>query len=162
MTTYSGPPVLISLKPRYTELIFQGAKKVELRRGDMAWMQERDVFIYVTRPVMQLQGGFHVGETLTGKPQEIWNEVSEYAGIEESDFVAYYAGREVACALRIKRFWEYRKPRPLDQLRRQFADFVVPQSWRYLKPSEHESFRRMSVRADRTAGGHGVAATAGP
>ena len=145
----STTPLLFSLKPHYAELIFKGLKKAELRRRDLRRMKGRDVFIYVTSPVMQLQGGFHVGEVLTGKPQDIWNEVSDYAGVEESDFEAYYSGRELACALKITKVWEYEYPIGLDKLKTQFTSFVVPQSWRYVKPDEHESFRRMKMRDER-------------
>ena len=144
----SESPILISLKPHYADLIFKGLKRAELRRRDLTRMEGRDVFIYVTSPVMKLQGGFHVGKVLTGTPEEIWDEVSEDAHVDKPDFDAYYSGRELACALKITDVWEYENARGLDKLREQFKDFVVPQSWRYAKPEEHESFRRMKKRVE--------------
>ena len=154
----SGSPLLISLRPSYANLIFEGVKKVELRRADLSRMEGREVFVYVTSPVMKLRGGFQVAEVFTGTPQEIWDEVSEYGAISRSDFDAYYSGRELACALKITKVWEYKNPRGLDKLRERFTGFVVPQSWRYLKPEEHEVFQQMEKRdgkSEHIAAAHG-------
>lgn len=139
----SNKPLLLSLKPRYAELVFRGLKEAELRRRMIPYVEDRDVFIYVSSPVQQLRGGFRVGHVWSGTPEEVWNEVSELARVDKQDFDAYYAGRTVAYALRIIDVWEFKNPACLKTLRNQFSDFVVPQSWRYLKPEEHRSFRRM-------------------
>src|SRR6185503_3263930 len=60
--------LLISVRPRFAEMIFAGTKVVELRRlrprigtGDL-------VFVYVSSPVMALAGAFEVGEVVSGAP----------------------------------------------------------------------------------------------
>ena len=58
------------------------------------------------------------------------------ARVEKREFDAYYAGRSVAYAMRISKVWEYDEPVHLEVLRKQLTDFVVPQSWRYVKPNE--------------------------
>ena len=135
-------PLLISLKPYYSDLIFEGLKKAELRRRFLTDMKGRDVFIYVTSPVMELRGGFRVGQVWTGTPEEIWETVSESAGVDKHEFDAYYAGQSTAYALEITRVWQYANPLPLSALRDLFQNFVVPQSWRYVKPEEYQSFRK--------------------
>lgn len=141
----SMKPLLLSLKPRYADLVFDGLKKVELRRRSPKNMKGRDVFIYVTNPVRTLRGGFKVGNVWTGTPEEIWKVVSESAGLEKPDFDAYYAGRDIAHAMEIIDVWEYENPVTLDALKRMFRNFVVPQSWRYVKPDEHETFQDMEL-----------------
>lgn len=140
-------PLLISLRPRYADLVFEGLKKAELRRRDLTRMKGRDVFVYVTSPVKALRGGFHVGEVIAGTPDEIWEEVSSEARLKKSEFDAYYAGRKIACALKIKYYWEYENPLELSELRAKFRSFVVPQSWRYLKAEELESFLSMELKS---------------
>ncbi len=135
--------LLLSLKPRYADLIFGGLKKAELRRRSLAHMEGRDVFVYVTSPVMVLRGGFRVGMVWTGTPQDVWDRVSEWAGVDKDDFDAYYAGQSIAYALEITDVWEYAEPAGLAKLRGQFDNFTVPQSWRYVTPEEHESFSEM-------------------
>ena len=139
----SRKPLLLSLKPRYADLIFEGVKKAELRRRLLLQMEGRDVFVYVSSPVMELRGGFRVGQVWRGTPQSIWEKVSEWAGVDKDDFDAYYAGQSIAHALEITDVWEYANPAGLCVLRTRFDRFVAPQSWRYVKPEEHQSFKRM-------------------
>ena len=136
-------PLLFSLKPRYANLVFKGLKKFELRRRGLTLMKGRDVFVYVTSPVGKLRGGFRVGEVWTGTPEGIWEVVAHSACIERPDFDAYYAGRSIAYALEITEVWEYLDPVGLNELRDMFQNFVAPQSWRYVKPEEHELFLGM-------------------
>ena len=143
-------PLLFSLKPCYADLVFEGLKKAELRRRIASCIEGRDVFIYVSSPVRQLRGGFRVGQVWRGSPEEVWNEVSELASVDKRDFDAYYAGCKIAYALQITDVWEYENPVDLNELRNQFPNFVVPQSWRFVKPEEYRSFRNMK-RQDRFA-----------
>ena len=136
-------PLLFSLKPCYADLVFEGLKKAELRRRIASYMENRDVFIYVSSPVRQLRGGFRVGHVWRGAPEEVWNKVSELAGVTKQDFDNYYAGRNIVCALEITDVWEFENPTGLNRLRDQFPNFVVPQSWRFVKPEEYRSFRQM-------------------
>lgn len=136
-------PLLFSLKPRYANLVFEGLKKAELRRRIASGIEGRNVFIYVSSPVRQLRGGFRVGEVWQGSPEEVWNEVSELAGVDKQGFDAYYAGCEIAYALQITDVWEYENPADLNKLRKRFPNFVVPQSWRFVKPEEYRSFQKM-------------------
>ena len=136
-------PLLLSLKPCYADLIFEGLKKAELRRRIASCIEGRDVFIYVSSPVRQLRGGFRVGQVWRGSPEEVWNKVSELVGVDKRGFDTYYEGREIAYALQITDVWEYENPTDLNRLRKRFPNFVAPQSWRYVRPEEYRSFQNM-------------------
>ena len=133
-------PLLFSFKPCYADLVFEKLKEAELRRRITPYIENRDVFIYVSSPVRQLRGGFRVGQVWSGSPEEVWNNVSEFVGIDKRDFDAYYEGRTIAYALEITEVWEYKSPIDLNTLRKQFPNFVVPQSWRYVRPEEQRFF----------------------
>ena len=133
-------PLLFSLKPCYADLVFERLKEAELRKRITLYMKDRDVFIYVSSPVRKLRGGFRVGQVWSGSPEEVWNNVSEFVGIDKRDFDAYYEGRTIAYALEITEVWEYKNPIDLNALRKQFPNFVVPQSWRYVRPEEQRFF----------------------
>ncbi|MGQ4809988.1 hypothetical protein NKDENANG_03431 [Candidatus Entotheonellaceae bacterium PAL068K] len=135
--------LLFSLKPCYADLIFQRLKKAELRRRIIPFIKNRSVYIYVSSPVREIRGGFRVGQIWSGTPEEIWNQVSELAKVDKSDFDAYYAGIKIAYALQITDVWEYKNPVSLNTLKKRFPGFVVPQSWRYVCHKEYQSFRRM-------------------
>ena len=136
----SPEAVLLSLKPCYADMVFAGEKRAELRRRAPVHSEGGVVFVYVTRPVMHLRGQFRVRSVRKGTPDEVWDAVSEEACVERLDFDAYYAGRDVAYALEITDVREYDEPVTLDELRRMFGSFVVPQSWRYAKAEERERF----------------------
>ena len=138
-------PLLLSLKPCYSDLIFEGLKRAELRRRPLKQMEHCSAFVYVSSPVRKLSGGFRVGKVWTGTPDEIWGTVFDKAGLDKSDFDAYYAGQSTAYALEITNVWRYANPLHLEDLRGLFENFVVPQSWRYLRPDEHECFQRMRI-----------------
>ena len=139
-------PLIISLKPCYADLVFEGLKTAELRRRIAPHINDRDVFIYVSSPVKELRGGFRVGQVWEGSPDAVWHNVSELATVNRREFDAYFQGTTVAYALEVTNVWEYESPVELSWLRDRFGDFVVPQSWRYAKTEEHELFREMERR----------------
>ena len=98
--------VLLSLKPRYADLVFKGLKKAELRRRIAPHFENREVFVYVSGPTRALRGGFRVGNVWRGTPEEVWREVSQLGQVDRGDFDAYYAGRSVAYALEITNVWD--------------------------------------------------------
>ena len=136
--------ILLSLKPCYADLVFKGLKKAELRKRITPLMKNCDVFIYVSSPVKRLRGGFRVGHVWSGTPEEVWDHVSELAGVDKCDFDAYYAGRTIVHALQITNVWEHKNPPSLKSLRDRLTNFVVPQSWRYVRPEEYQVFRNMN------------------
>ena len=143
------PSLLLSLKPRYADLVFEGLKKAELRRNLASQLEDREVYIYVSSPVCALRGGFRVGQIWSGSPEEVWSIVSDLASVEKQEFDAYYEGKAVAYALEITAVWEYEKPVDLSKLRNWFPNFVVPQSWRYIKPEETPIFHSVKRREDK-------------
>ena len=136
-------PLLLSLKPCYANLVFKGLKTAELRRRIASHIKDRDVFVYVSSPSMVLRGGFQVGEFWSGSPEQIWNMVSELAHVGKQDFDTYFEGQAVAYAFEITEVWEYEKPVSLNTLRNQFSNFVVPQSWRYVRDDEYQFFQQI-------------------
>ncbi len=141
MTKATMQPLLLALKPCYADMVFEGLKTVELRRRIAYDMENRDVFIYVSSPTMALRGGFHVGHVWQDSPEAVWDIVCDLAQVEKRDFDIYFEGKTVACAFEIREVWEYENPVNLHTLRDQFPNFVVPQSWRYVRDDEHLFFK---------------------
>ena len=134
--------LLFSIKLNYWSLIEQGLKDTELRRNALKNVEGREALIYVPRPVMEIRGGFTIGSVWTGTPKAVWRQVADRAGVEKEVFESYYAGVSIACALEITDVWSFERPIHLAELRARFHQFVVPQSWRYLRPEEHRSLRK--------------------
>ena len=143
----TGQPVLLSLKPLYANMVFGRRKTVELRRRIASYMNNRDVFIYVTSPDMEMRGGFRVGDVWHGAPDDIWRIVHKRAGVDRRDFDNYFEGQARANAIEITEIWEYRKPVSLSRLRKQFTGFIVPQSWRYARDEEVRFLQQLKCQA---------------
>jgi len=124
-------------------MVFSGLKTAELRRRISRQVQNRDVYVYVSSPIMQLRGGFRVGEVWADSPENIWEMVSGLAGVSREVFDDYYEDKKIAYALEIKEVWEYENPLSLEDMRGKFSGFVVPQSYRYLRSNELRSMCRL-------------------
>lgn len=140
-------PILLSVKPRFADLIFDGRKKAELRRRFSISARDQDVFIYVTSPEKVLRGGFRVERIWHGTPDAVWSDVRRIAQVKKSEYKAYYAESAVAYALAIADVWECDTPLCFQTLNRQFQKFVAPQSWRYVRPEEYGFFMSMKREA---------------
>ena len=136
-------PLLLSLKPHFADLVFRGLKTAELRRRIARCVVNRDVFVYVSSPARELRGGFRVEHVWKGSPESVWEQVSDLAQVEKGDFDAYYGERRIAYALKIADVWLYKTPTSLETLRTKLENFVVPQSWRYVRPEEYGWLNQM-------------------
>ena len=145
----TATPLLLSVKPCYADMVFDGLKRAELRRRIASSIENRNVFVYVSSPRRELRGGFRVGQVWKGSPDYVWQFVSSLASVQKDDFDAYFLGCTIAFALEITKVWEYDVPVPLSVLIRKFQQFVVPQSWRYLKCDEYDFLVDLARAATR-------------
>ena len=135
----SKTAVLMSIKPEYAEMIFDGRKTIELRRvcpkvgkGDL-------VLIYVSGPQMELAGGFEVDGIVSASPTNLRNNYLECSGVTKAVFDAYFKDSTVAYGIQVGRTWKFEKPTNLQALRRRKGGFKPPQSYRYIRGGEFQS-----------------------
>jgi predicted transcriptional regulator len=137
--------LLISIRPRFAEMIFAGSKTVELRRvcpkissGDLA-------LVYVSSPTKELQGAFEVGKVVSASPSAMWKKIGKKSGITRKEFFGYFHGKAEAHALVIKRAWKLPVPICLTTLRRRNGGFRPPQNFHYLKRNESSLLTAFAV-----------------
>ncbi len=123
--------ILMSMKPEYAEMIFQGNKQYEFRKHGFKRQVEK-VFVYSTKPVSRIVGFFTFSEILMGSPFEIWNSCSEFAGVSEFAFFDYFKKRDVAYAIKIDRVSELSRPVPPSEI---MEAFKPPRSFMYMDGS---------------------------
>ncbi len=130
--------VLMSIKPKYADLIFAGTKTIELRRvcpkvepGDL-------VLVYVSSPRMALVGGFEVAEIVSDEPQTLCKKWQPQSGVEKETFLHYFQGAATAYGILIGRTWQFESATELKTLRRRKGGFHAPQSYRYVGSEEFE------------------------
>ena len=128
--------VLMSIKPKYADLIFAGTKTIELRRvcpkvgpGDL-------ILVYVSSPRMALVGGFEVAGIVSGEPQTLCKEWQTQSGVKKETFLHYFQGAATAYGIIIGHTWQFDFATELKALRRRKGGFHPPQSYRYVGKEE--------------------------
>ncbi|WP_425509799.1 ASCH domain-containing protein [Verrucomicrobium spinosum] len=129
----------MSIKPKYADLIFSGAKTVELRRVCPKLKPGDLVLVYASGPRMALIGKFEVKGILSGKKSAFYDEFGASSGISRAEFNSYFSGVATAHGIQIGRTWKLKPETSLNVLRRRFEGFHPPQSYRYLLEFEHAS-----------------------
>lgn len=137
----SGRAALLSIKPKYADLILAGSKRVELRRS---W-PDTDVgvlVLYSSAPVQKLVGIVHVDEVRVETPDALWQLSQEFGGgVTDEEFFDYFKGKRKTFGIMIKSAESAEHQLDPKQV---FPDFVPPQSYMYLDPlMYHSIFNRM-------------------
>jgi predicted transcriptional regulator len=128
--------LLVSLRPRYAALVLSGEKTVELRRRPPQVECGALVLIYESSPSRRLAGRARVESIDVGDPATIWERYGACTGISLEEFDLYFEGTCRAVAITICSAAPLVRPASLDELRRRWAGFSPPQSFRYLSPPQ--------------------------
>ncbi len=123
--------VLLSIKPEYAEKILNGTKRFEYRKAFPRDEAVKTVVIYATMPVGKVVGEFEVGGYVADTPEKLWRETRKASGITREFFMAYFAGRDEARAIRVGATQRYAKPKSLREVS---GSSTPPQSFQYLRP----------------------------
>lgn len=127
--------LLLSIRPRYGNLILSGEKRFELRRTSPNVQPGQWVLLYFSAPQMRLAGAFEIAEVLRQSPSEVWPRVKGVCGLSRREFEDYFDGAEQACALRVSRVIRFHRAQSLESLRRKWPGFRPPQAFRYVPSS---------------------------
>jgi type I restriction enzyme, S subunit len=122
--------ILMSIKPKFVQAIFDGKKKFEFRRVIFSRRDIEQIIIYSSSPKQKIVGFIRVESILGGSPSSLWDTCKEQAGIDENQFFKYFEGKKYGYAIKIgdiRQFSQEINPRDLDQ------NFRPPQSFCYLK-----------------------------
>jgi len=121
--------VLLSIKPKYVRSIIEGDKRYEFRKTVFKNRGIDRIYIYSSSPVKKIVGTFEVGGILEDHPHKLWNNVKEYAGINDREFFSYFEGKSRAFAIEIQNLQEFDDPiDPYETI----PGFVPPQSFYYV------------------------------
>jgi predicted transcriptional regulator len=124
--------ILISLKPRHAENIFQGEKTVELRKRRPNIAPGTRVWIYATSPIAAIKGYANLVEIQSGPPPLIWKTLGSRTGISKDEFDIYFEANATAHALVLADVMEMKQALPLKRIRELVDDFHPPQFFCHL------------------------------
>lgn len=149
---FSGQPggkaVLLSIKPKYADLILAGSKRVELRRS---W-PSNDIgvlVLYSSAPIQQLVGVAYVDRLEEADLNGLWQLASHYGGgVTREELNEYFVGKKTAFGIMIDRA---RKAEVAVTPKELFPDFTPPQSYQYLTADDFHRVMRAIFPGDSAA-----------
>jgi predicted transcriptional regulator len=131
----TGRAVLLSIKPKYADLILAGSKTVELRRS---W-PSNDVgvmIIYSSAPVQRLTGIAVIKEIKECDFDTLWKISETYGGgVTFEELREYIGKKKQAYGVMLGRIVSAEIPIDPKQL---FPNFTPPQGFMYLSPQDYQ------------------------
>ncbi len=125
--------VLLSVKPRFSELIVAGTKRVEFRR---TWALEEVgcVAVYASSPIQNIVAVVEVESIVRASPTALW-KISKVrgGGLTLKELQEYFDGKSQGVAVLLGRRWLPSKPLEPNSM---VPNFRAPQSFRYLTAAE--------------------------
>ena len=122
--------VLLSIKPKYVQRIFEGEKKYEYRKSLFKKDGINTIVIYATKPVGKVVGEFTFDTIIKANPEVLWEETKSNSGISKKDYLEYFKEKDNAYAIEIKDFQKYDNPLSLEELNHNIKS--APQSFMYI------------------------------
>lgn len=128
---------LLSIHKEYANLIFDGTKKVELRKVVPRHLSEGDlIIVYETSPQKAIIGLVEVECVLEDSPSNLWKNVRRKACISYQKYLEYYKNSSLGVAIFLKRAHRFEEPLYLSTLRMHWKGFHPPQCYKYLTLKE--------------------------
>lgn len=141
--------LLISIRPRFAELILSGQKTVELRRVRPTIGAGAHVLLYASSPVRELVGTCTVESVSVGHADELWASHGPHSGVTRAEFDEYFEGANRAVGISLRDARRVKRPRSLTELRERLPGFNPPQSFSYLSAAD---VGRLEIRHERSSG----------
>jgi predicted transcriptional regulator len=122
--------VIISIRPNFCQLIFDGKKLYEYRKRVFTRSDVDRVYIYASKPISKIVGYFTIKRIIDDSPSMVWDITHENGGISKKYFLGYFKGHSVAHAIEIDEVVKLDKPiNPKEVIK----DFTAPQNFMYLE-----------------------------
>lgn len=132
--------IVISIRPKWAEMIRSGLKTIELRRRFPRLPAGADAYLYESSPVCGLTALLRLGTVYELPVEELWRAHGEASCVDRLHFDEYFAGRQNGYGVQITQAILLKSVVPLNQLRTEFA-FTAPQSWAYASSKLVDSLR---------------------
>lgn len=139
----NGSAILLSIKPRFADLIVDGSKLVELRRTIPA-QPVGTIAIYSSSPIQSIVALADVKETIEANPSKLWTIANNNgSGLTKLELLAYFENKATGFALMLENVRVYAKP---VNPRKIFKEFTAPQSFKYLAPKELKKLEALLLK----------------
>ena len=120
--------VLLSIKPQYAKLIFEGTKLYEYRKTIFSRPNINKVVVYASTPTQKVIGEFEIEKIIHDNIQILWESTREQSGLSKEAFFRYFSNNRMGYAIQIKTKTQYQTPLPLKSI----TSSSPPQSFIYI------------------------------
>lgn len=136
---------LLSIQGEYSDMIFSGEKRVELRRVRPRNLGHGDlIIVYATSPQKKVVGLLEVDRVVGNPPDQLWEIVGDKAGISRKTFLRYFENSSTGFGIFIRKTHRFKEPLSLEKLRERWENFHPPQCYKYLSSDELSLFEDMT------------------
>lgn len=99
LSPQGGRAVLLSIKPKYADLILAGSKRVEFRRS-WAAQDVSMIVLYSSSPIQKIVGTVEVDEIVVASPTSLWRTcVERGGGLTREELRSYFADKSQGVAV---------------------------------------------------------------
>ena len=135
MRCFMNELMLISIKTKYANQIFEGTKKYEYRRKSIGEKNcNKKIYVYSSEKNKAIIGYIIVDKIIEGNAEYVLKNTDNE---NNSDLLAYFEGNDKCYALQIKSACKFKTPIYLNEIKSEDKNFVVPQFYRYIKKNEY-------------------------
>lgn len=127
---------LFAVRPDFAEALVEGRKRVEFRRVRPSLSPGDAVYVYATAPVKAVIGAFVCGSIVEGRPDTLWQEFAQAAGMPKRFFTSYFRGSERGCAIKVAQPRPWPSPLVLGRIRQHIPGFSPPRSYLFLSETQ--------------------------
>lgn len=121
--------ILLSIKPKFADMILSGVKKVEYRKALASIANDR-IFLYATAPIKKVVGEVKVKRADRSENKEaVWACYLDCSGITKEEFDEYFKDKKCASWYFLEEPIRYKKPQNI----RYFGVKSAPRNFIYLK-----------------------------
>jgi predicted transcriptional regulator len=128
-----GLCVLMSIKPKYVDMILSGQKDIELRRKSPSFQSGTRIVMYSSAPEKAVMGWTTVEAIHVRPKEELWEYYGHRTGINRKEFSLYFRGLGQACGIELSQPRYLLTPISLEFLREYCQGFRPPQSYQFIK-----------------------------
>lgn len=125
--------ILMSIKTKYANNIFNGSKKYEYRKSSIKeYNLNKKIIIYSSEQAKAILGYIIIDKILEGSLDFIIKETNP----KESNINDYFKNAKKCYAMHIKEYHRFKSPITLNEIRKIDNNIVIPQYYRYIREEE--------------------------
>jgi predicted transcriptional regulator len=92
--------IIMSIAPKWVDLIVNGKKKVELRRrAPSVEYAQCGILIYATAPVSAIVARCEADGIVSGSSEFLWQKIGDISGCSKSEFFEYFENANLSSAI---------------------------------------------------------------